>query len=106
MRRSALGPRSGRTKGMTRLYRALVLVFLLASVSAGTALACPVCFDRDDESRVAFLATTGLLTLLPLGMVAGAGTWFWRRFRSRGPAGRKGAGPDGPDLQEHNLPGR
>ena len=45
--------------------------------------ACPVCFDRDDEARVAFLATTGLLTLLPLGLVAGVGAWLRKR------AGRK-----------------
>ena len=44
--------------------------------------ACPVCFDRDDEARLAFLATTGLLSLLPLGMVAGVGAWLRRRVRS------------------------
>lgn len=41
--------------------------------------ACPVCFDRDDEARIAFLATTGLLTLLPLGLVAGVGAWLRKR---------------------------
>lgn len=41
--------------------------------------ACPVCFDRDDEARIAFLATTGLLTLLPLGLVAGVGAWLKKR---------------------------
>lgn len=48
--------------------------------------ACPVCFDRDDEARLAFLATTGLLTLLPLGLVAGVGAWLRKR------AGRKEEG--------------
>ena len=43
--------------------------------------ACPVCFDRDDEARIAFLATTGLLTLLPLGLVVGTGAWLRRRAR-------------------------
>jgi len=43
--------------------------------------ACPVCFDRDDEARLAFLATTGLLTLLPLGLVAGTGWWLRKRSR-------------------------
>ena len=43
--------------------------------------ACPVCFDRDDEARIAFLATTGLLTLLPLGLVLGTGVWLRRRAR-------------------------
>lgn len=46
-----------------------------------SAYACPVCFDRDDEARIAFLATTGLLTLLPLGMVGGVLVWLRRRGR-------------------------
>lgn len=45
------------------------------------AYACPVCFDRDDEARIAFLATTGLLTLLPLGMVGGFVVWIRKRGR-------------------------
>lgn len=44
-------------------------------------LACPVCFDARDENRQAFLATTAFLSLLPLGMVAGAGLWIRRRTR-------------------------
>ena len=57
------------------------LAVLLMAVFPDVAHACPVCFDRDDEARIAFLATTGLLTLLPLGMVAGAGVWLRRRAR-------------------------
>ncbi len=53
---------------------------LLAAFPEG-ALACPVCFDRDDEARMAFIATTGLLTLLPLGMVVGVGAWLRKRWR-------------------------
>ena len=56
---------------------ALVLVAAMPEA----AHACPVCFDRDDEARIAFLATTGLLTLLPLGMVVGTGVWLRRRAR-------------------------
>lgn len=56
---------------------ALLLVALLPDV----ALACPVCFDARDENRQAFLATTAFLTLLPLGMVAGAGLWLRKRSR-------------------------
>ena len=52
--------------------------------------ACPVCFDRDDEARIAFLATTGLLTLLPLGLVVGTGAWLRRRAREIG--GDEGGG--------------
>ncbi len=43
--------------------------------------ACPVCFDARDETRQAFLATAAFMTLLPLGMVAGAGLWLRRRSR-------------------------
>lgn len=58
----------------------LVVLGLLATFP-DVALACPVCFDRDDEARIAFLATTGLLTLVPLGLVAGTGIWLRRRAR-------------------------
>lgn len=58
---------------------ALLMVALLPEV----ALACPVCFDARDENRQAFLLTTGFLSLLPLGMVAGAGLWLRRRAGER-----------------------
>ncbi len=58
----------------------LVALGLLATFP-DVAHACPVCFDRDDEARIAFLATTGLLTLLPLGLVVGTGLWLRRRAR-------------------------
>ena len=45
------------------------------------AWACPVCFDSSDENRQAFLATTAFLSLLPLGMVAGAGLYVRKRSR-------------------------
>ena len=53
-----------------------VAVFLLLPEAAH---ACPVCFDSRDENRQAFLATTVLLSLLPLGMVGGVGFWMRRR---------------------------
>lgn len=64
---------------------------LLIGAFPDVAHACPVCFDRDDEARLAFLATTGLLTLLPLGLVAGTGWWLRKRAREvedSGPEGR------------------
>jgi len=54
----------------------LLLVVLPEAVSA-----CPVCFDSSDENRRAFLVTTAFLSLLPLGMVAGAGMWIRKRSR-------------------------
>lgn len=68
----------------------LALALLGLATLPETALACPVCFDRDDEARVAFLATTGLLTLLPLGLVAGLGVWLRRRSRAEGEDGGEG----------------
>ena len=59
----------------------VVLAVLLVLVLPDIAHACPVCFDQRDENRQAFLATTAFLTLLPLGMVAGAGLWIRKRAR-------------------------
>ena len=63
-----------------RIAPALVAVALLALLPEAV-YACPVCFDRDDESRVAFLATTAFMTLLPLGLVLGTTVWLRRRAR-------------------------
>ncbi len=73
-----------RRRAASRFGMVLVPVAVLALLAAfpGAAAACPVCFDRDDEARVAFLATTGLLTLLPLGMVGGVLAWLRKRARS------------------------
>ncbi len=46
------------------------------------ASACAVCFTgRSDETRVAFLATTALLTGLPLLMIGSVVWWLIRRAR-------------------------
>ncbi len=43
------------------------------------AAACAVCFTgRADETRIAFLATTGLLTALPI-LLIGSLVWWLRR---------------------------
>ena len=67
------------------MSRAWVAAFalLLLVVLPDVAQACPVCFDARDENRQAFLATTAFLSLLPLGMVAGAGLWLRERSRDR-----------------------
>ncbi len=57
----------------------IVMLLLLAFPDAGHA--CAVCFDSSDENRLAFMATTAFLTLLPLGMVTGAGLWLRKRVR-------------------------
>ena len=76
-------PRAARRRAgraAMRIATPLVALGLLATFP-DIAHACPVCFDRDDEARIAFLATTGLLTLLPLGLVVGTGIWLRRRAR-------------------------
>jgi hypothetical protein len=57
----------------------LVLLLLVALPDA--AHACPVCFDPREENRVAFLATTIFMSVVPLGMVGGLGLWLRRRAR-------------------------
>lgn len=88
--RSAGSPVARLTASPARIRRLRRLVLTIATplVALGllatfpdVAHACPVCFDRDDEARIAFLATTGLLTLLPLGLVVGTGMWLRRRAR-------------------------
>lgn len=42
-------------------------------------IACAVCFSGEDANRIAYIATTGFLTFLPLTMV-GFGLWMGRRY--------------------------
>ena len=50
-------------------------VLLVPRISA----ACAVCFTgRADETRIAFIATTGLMTALPL-LLIGSLVWWLRR---------------------------
>ena len=65
---------------MRNVTVALIALILIAVLPDAVA-ACPVCFDSRDENRQAFLATTAFLSLLPLGMVAGAGLWVRKRTR-------------------------
>ena len=62
---------------ITTAALALLVLFVLPEA----AHACPVCFDSSEENRQAFIATTAFLTLLPLGMVTGAGLWLRKRAR-------------------------
>jgi hypothetical protein len=56
---------------------ALALLLALPEVAS----ACPVCFDPREENRIAFLATTVFMSLVPLGMVGGMGLWLRKRAR-------------------------
>lgn len=46
------------------------------------ASACAMCFSGPEETRKAFFVTAAFLTLLPLGMVAGATTWLRSKARA------------------------
>jgi hypothetical protein len=45
-------------------------LFAAASLPAQQALACAVCFSGRDESRVAYLVTTIVMTALPIAALA------------------------------------
>jgi len=66
-----------------RRLAVVALALTALALSPEVAHACPVCFDSSDENRQAFLITTAFLTLLPLGMVGGAGLWLRKRARER-----------------------
>jgi len=70
---------------MMRFSRTPLALLLLSSalllLLPGAASACAVCFDTTAENRMAFMQTTVILSLLPLGMVAGVGAWVRKRAR-------------------------
>ena len=50
-------------------------------VLPGTAEACAVCFQaKTDASRIAFIATTAFMTVLPLLLIGGVAYWVRSRF--------------------------
>jgi hypothetical protein len=66
---------------MIRLALSLALVWLAIAVLPDAAAACSVCFGGAEESRRAFLFTTVLLSLLPIGMIGALAWWVWRHVR-------------------------
>lgn len=59
--------------------RGTLAVFVVVSMPS-VALACPVCFSiKNEANQVAYLATTGFMTLVPLLVVAGAVWWLRKR---------------------------
>ena len=56
-----------------------VMISTAVLLAPGLAAACAVCFTgRADETRIAFLATTGLLSALPI-LLIGSLVWWLRR---------------------------
>jgi hypothetical protein len=66
----------------------LALIAALA-LTPQPASACAVCNDPLDRNRIAFLATTAFLTVLPLSLVGGLLAYLRRRAR------QEPAPPDG-----------
>lgn len=58
------------------------LVALAVWLAPAVALACPVCFDANETNRDAFIATTVILSLLPLAMIGGLALFLRSRARS------------------------
>ena len=60
---------------------AALAAFALVSMP-GAAEACAVCFQaKSDASRVAFIASTAAMTVLPLVLILGVAWWVRNRFR-------------------------
>ena len=61
-----------------------VLICASAALAPRLALACSVCSaGREDDANRAFILTTIFLSVTPLLMFAGFGTWLYLRHRSR-----------------------
>jgi len=66
---------------MSRFALAILCLLSLAMLSPDAASACSVCYAGAEESRKAFLFTTVLLSLLPIGMIGTLAWWVWRHAR-------------------------
>jgi hypothetical protein len=65
------------------MKRLAIVALALGLVAAlpDVAYACALCMEASADGGRAFVATTAFLSLLPLGMVGGAGLWL--RSKSR-----------------------
>lgn len=59
---------------------AYVLLLGVAVLLPGAAQACAVCGPGTEETRVAFIVTTGLMTAVPLLAIGGVLWWLRDRF--------------------------
>lgn len=66
---------------MRRLDLARAGALLLGVMLPAVARACATCSGANDRNRAAFFWTTVLLSLLPLGMIAGGLLWWMRDGR-------------------------
>lgn len=73
--------------------RALWCAGIALALRAEPAIACAVCFDQNAERRTAFLATTVVLSLLPLAMIGSLVWWLRQRWLATS-AGDPGPGSE------------
>jgi hypothetical protein len=62
------------------ILQAVLLTALAVLLLPGSAEACAVCGPGTEETRVAFIVTTGILTALPLLSIGGVLWWLRGRF--------------------------
>ena len=67
---------------MNRFALAVCCLVLCAVLAPEAASACSVCNGGGEESRKAFLFTTVLLSMLPVGMIGTLAWWVWRHARA------------------------
>jgi len=66
----------------TSFAASLLLALSAVLIAPGAALACAVCFQaQTDASRIAFIASTAAMTVLPLAMIGCFVWWVRSRFR-------------------------
>src|SRR5262249_39468317 len=95
LRRGALADPLSSRLHMSRFV--LLFAWVLLAVLPDAASACSVCYGGDEASRKAFLFTTVLLSMLPIGMIVGLGWWVWSSTREVGdPSG--GSDPKDPAI--------
>ena len=90
--------------------RALGLSAAMALVLPRAVLACAVCGGGNPANRFAFFASTIALSLLPLGLFAGAFLWLRSRLGDRGRSEFQERDPvtpgSGPARELRVLPGQ
>lgn len=84
-----------------RGLRAIVAACFLALPRL--ALACPVCMAADARRTTAYVATTVMLSLLPLAAMGGIGWLIWRRTSTRPSALPIAAEPSSPAASAHDA---
>ena len=78
---------------MSALARLALVALVLATPELASA--CSVCFSTTEENRWAFLATTLMLSIAPLAILFGVGSWLRGKVReeeARHEAARRAAG--------------